>query len=177
MNVIASRRPVVSVIGASKPSARVYQVAEEVGREVASRGYVLACGGLGGVMEAACRGAKQAGGTTLGILPVPDKSAANRYVDIVVPTNLHYARNVLVVLAGDAVVAVGGAAGTLSEMAYAWVYDKPIVALNAEGMDGWSVALAGKRIDETRPDAVLSANSAREALDLVAKFVPPPQRA
>ena len=91
-------------------------VAQAVGRELASRSAVVVCGGLGGVMEAACRGAKEAGGHTVGILPGSDRTAANPFVDTAVPTGLGEARNVLVVRAADALIAVGGGYGTLSEI-------------------------------------------------------------
>jgi uncharacterized protein (TIGR00725 family) len=105
-----------------------------VGRELAEHGAVLVCGGLGGVMEAACRGAKDGGGTTIGILPGTDRAAANRFVDFAIPTGLGEARNALVVRAADALIAIGGAYGTLSEIAFALKAGKPVA-----GLGSWEV--------------------------------------
>jgi uncharacterized protein (TIGR00725 family) len=107
-----------------------------VGRELASRGVVLVCGGLGGVMEAACMGAKEGGGTTIGILPGTDRAAANPFVDFAIPTGLGEARNALVVRAADALIAVGGAYGTLSEIAFALKAGKPVAGLGTWDVDG-----------------------------------------
>jgi len=109
-------------------------VAEAVGRELAARGAVVVCGGLGGVMEAACRGAKKAGGLTVGILPGTDRAAANAFVDVAVPTGLGEARNALVVRAADALIAVGVGYGTLSEIALALKAGKRVV-----GLDSWDI--------------------------------------
>jgi uncharacterized protein (TIGR00725 family) len=97
---------------------------------------VLVCGGLGGVMEAACRGAKEAGGTTVGILPGSDRAAANRFVDVPIPTGLGEGRNVLVVRAADALIAVGGGHGTLSEIAFALKTGKRVIGLGTWDVDG-----------------------------------------
>jgi len=128
------RRPCVAVIGASQCSPAEARTAEEVGRRIASLPADLVCGGLGGVMEAAARGARLAGGRTIGILPGIHKDAANPYIDIVVPTGMGQARNVLVVLAADAVVAVGGEFGTLSEISLALKHGIPVV-----GVETWPV--------------------------------------
>jgi uncharacterized protein (TIGR00725 family) len=111
-----------------------------VGRELGSRGVVLVCGGLGGVMEAACRGAKEAGGTTVGILPGGDRSAANAFVDVAVPTGLGEARNALVVRAGDALIAIGGGYGTLSEVAFALKAGKRVVGIGTWDIEGVEAA-------------------------------------
>jgi uncharacterized protein (TIGR00725 family) len=108
--------------------------AEAVGRELAARGAVVVCGGLGGVMEAACRGAKEAGGRTVGILPGTDRAAANAFVDVAIPSGLGEARNALVVRAADALIAVGGGYGTLSEIALALKAGKRVV-----GLDSWDI--------------------------------------
>jgi uncharacterized protein (TIGR00725 family) len=107
-----------------------------VGRLLAQRGAVLVCGGLGGTMEAACRGAKQAGGTTVGLLPGGSRSDANPFVDVAIPTGLGEARNALVVRAADVVVAVGGGYGTLSEIALALKAGKRVVGLGSWEIDG-----------------------------------------
>jgi uncharacterized protein (TIGR00725 family) len=110
--------------------------AERIGRELAARGATLVCGGLGGVMEAACRGAKEGGGTTVGILPGDDRAAANQFVDVAIPTGLGEARNALVVRAADALVAVGGGYGTLSEIALALKAGKRVVSLGSWEIEG-----------------------------------------
>ncbi|MBN1255140.1 MAG: TIGR00725 family protein [Deltaproteobacteria bacterium] len=126
----------IGVIGGAECTSDIYEIAREVGGEIAKKGFALVCGGLTGVMEAACRGAKEAGGITIGILPTSDKRAANPYVDVVIPTGLGHARNVLVVLAADAVVAVDGETGTLSEIAIALKVGKPIVGIRTWELEG-----------------------------------------
>jgi uncharacterized protein (TIGR00725 family) len=107
-----------------------------VGRELGARGAVVVCGGLGGVMEAACRGAREAGATTVGILPGSDRSEANSFVDVAIPTGLGEARNALVVRAADALIAVGGAYGTLSEIAFALKAGKPVAGIGSWEIEG-----------------------------------------
>lgn len=118
----------VAVVGAGRPGDAEAD-AETIGRLVAEAGATLVCGGLGGVMEAACRGARSAGGRTIGILPGTDRGAANAYVDVAIPTGLGEARNTIVVRAADVVVAVGGGHGTLSEIAFAAKVGTPVVGL------------------------------------------------
>jgi uncharacterized protein (TIGR00725 family) len=124
---------IIGVIGSGAGVLALPEVladAEAVGREIARRGHTLICGGHGGVMDAACRGAREAGGHTIGVLPGADKGEANQYVEFPIVTNLGAARNVLIVLTADAVVAVGhGGYGTLSEIAMAFVHGKPVVGL------------------------------------------------
>ena len=131
----------MAVVGPGEASAEELATAEEVGRLLGERGAVVVCGGLGGVMEAACRGAKDGGGTTVGILPGHDRGAANRYVDVAIATGLGEARNALVVRAADVLIAVGGAYGTLSEIALALKTGKPVV-----GIRSWE--LAGRPLKE-----------------------------
>ena len=135
-------RPYVAVVGGSAAEERVEAAAEAVGRGLARRGAVVVCGGLGGVMEAACRGARAEGGTTLGILPGVDRADANPFVDVAVPTGMGEARNVLVVRAADALVAVAGEFGTLSEIAFALRLAKPVV-----GLWTWELARAREAVD------------------------------
>lgn len=125
----------ISVIGSSLCSHKEYQTAEVVGREIAQRKAVLICGGLGGVMEAACKGAKQAGGITVGILPGTDKNSANPYIDIPIVTGLGEARNIIVALSGDAVIAIGGALGTLSELSFALKNKKTVIGIGTWRLD------------------------------------------
>jgi uncharacterized protein (TIGR00725 family) len=157
----------ISVIGGSDSDQNALQLAEQVGEEIGKHNLVLVCGGMGGVMEAACKGAKEAGGTTVGILPTDTKEHGNPYIDIAIPTGLGYSRNFLVARTGDAVIAIAGSAGTLSEMAIAWFSDKPVVALVPSG--GWAKKLAGTRIDERRTDSVIAADTAKEAVEKAMK--------
>ena len=126
---------IISVIGGSKAKPEHLELAEAVGRELAKREIMVACGGLSGVMEAVCRGAKSAGGTTIGILPGRTPKEANKYVDIPIVTTVGFARNVIVVNTGDAVIAVGGAFGTLSEIAYALGDGIPVIGLKSWALD------------------------------------------
>lgn len=146
----------VSVVGAGRLEGAEEALAEEVGGELARAGAILVCGGLGGVMEAACRGARAAGGTTVGILPGPDRRAANPYVDVAIATGLGEARNAIVARAGDAVIAVGGEYGTLSEVALALKLGTPVV-----GLGTWELRRDG-RVDP----GVVSAESPSEAVSL-----------
>lgn len=168
------RMKAISVCGASSSTPQMNAVAEELGRRIVSAGYLLACGGMGGIMESACRGgqsARQEGATGLviGILPAADHDAGNAYCDVVLPSGLGYARNSLVVLAADVVMLVGGSTGTLSEAAYAWQYGKPIIALSSTG--GWAEQLAGTSMDDRRADTVLDARSPAEAVELARGFL------
>jgi len=119
----------VAVIGGGEAGPEVAHLAREVGREVARRGAVLLCGGLGGVMAAAAQGAREAGGVSLGILPDPDRSRANPYLTFAVATNLGHARNLVIVHSADALIAVDGGYGTVSEAALALKLGKPVIAL------------------------------------------------
>ncbi len=120
----------IAVIGGSQCSGEEAQMAEEVGRELAKQGAILVCGGLGGVMEAACRGASSEGGITIGILPGESRHAANPYVQIPIVTGAGYARNLAVVKSAQAVIAIGGSYGTLSEISHALQSGIPVIGLN-----------------------------------------------
>jgi uncharacterized protein (TIGR00725 family) len=131
-------RKCISVCCAGCPSDEESKLAYEVGKEIAIRGAILVCGGLSGSMESACRGAKDNGGLTIGILPTYEKDTANKFVDIAIPTGLGNARNNLVVASGDVVIGVGGSWGTLSEIAIAMKMGKKVVVLN-----GWKASTSG----------------------------------
>lgn len=128
----------IGVIGGSQCSDEVYELAREVGREIARREALLVCGGLTGVMEAACRGAKEGGGTTVGILPGTSREAANPHVDVRIATGLGHARNAIIAQTADALIAIDGSYGTLSEVALGLIHGKPVVGLrfsfNVEGV-------------------------------------------
>ena len=131
-----SKRPRIGLIGGSKAGKKFLEIAEDVGRLVAERGGVLVCGGMAGVMEAACRGAKEAGGLTVGIIPGAKRADANAWVDIAIATGMGYTRNALVVMNSDAIIAVDGAYGTLSEIAYAMIHEKKVIGLGTWEIEG-----------------------------------------
>lgn len=144
------KRPIyISVIGAGNEAPEsALKEAEEVGRLLAENGAVVVCGGLNGVMAAVSRGAKLAGGRTIGILPGNDHESANEWTDIAIPTGLGYARNTVIVKTGDAVIAIAGAFGTLSEIGHAVADDKTVIGLNTwelsrEGTPDTAIVRAG----------------------------------
>jgi hypothetical protein len=138
----------VAVIGGSEVGPEIEALAVEVGRELARKGALLLCGGLGGVMAAAARGAREAGGVSLGILPDPDRRRANPYLSYALATNLGHARNLVIVHSADALIAVDGGYGTVSEAALALKLGKPVIALKVS----WD--LPGLRRAGTAPEAV-----------------------
>ncbi len=146
----------IAVVGGNEASPENLRLAEEVGGELARRGIVLICGGFGGIMEAACRGTKQAGGTTVAILPGSDPSDANPYVDIAICTGMGYARNVIVVKSAGAVIAIDGVYGTLSEIAHALGEDIPVIGLNT-----WTLAREGEQ-----DRSIIRAESALDAVEM-----------
>ena len=154
------RTLIISVIGGSSPSGESYRMAELVGRELGKRGLMVCCGGLGGVMEAVCRGAKSEGGVTVGILPGDDPKEANSYVDIPICTGIGHARNVLVVKTGGAVIAVDGSYGTMSEIAHALAEGIPVVGLNT-----WTFLREGQ-LDS----GVVLADNPRDAVEKAVKL-------
>jgi uncharacterized protein (TIGR00725 family) len=154
---MGAEAPYVAVVGGGDAGTDALAVAEDVGRAVGRRGAVLLCGGLGGVMEAACRGAKAEGGTTVGILPTGSRHDGNAFLDVAIATGMGEARNALVVRAADVLIAVDGEFGTLSEIALALRTGKPVV-----GISTWELSMAGRLVDaivrvETAADAVEAA--------------------
>ncbi len=138
----------VSVIGASDPDERTMKLAYRVGQVVARLPAVLICGGLGGVMEWACKGAKEVGGLTVGIIPQVDKSFANKYVDVVISTGMGYARNVMVAYSGDVVVALPGQYGTLSEIAFALSVGKRVFGIGTWAIPGVEMVESVEELEE-----------------------------
>jgi len=136
----------IGVIGASRADDEAVALAEEVGRGVARGGGILVCGGLGGVMEAAARGAKEEGGVTVGVLPGQRRDHANKYIDIPIVTGMSFARNIIIIRSSNVVIAVKGASGTLSEIAYALQLDVPVVGLKTWRLS--EISDIGKRIHE-----------------------------
>lgn len=155
-----NRRKFIAVIGGSQCSPQEAKLAEEVGRQLARQGAILVCGGLGGIMEAACRGASSEGGVTIGILPGESRQAANPYVQFPIVTGIGYARNVAVVKSAQAVIAIGGSYGTLSEIAHALQSGIPVIGLNT-----WSFSKNGQEDNSIIP-AQDPAEAVNKALNL-----------
>lgn len=133
---MAKRPAVIAVIGGSSVNDAIYEKALKTGGLIAKRGALLVCGGLSGVMEAACKGAKSGGGITIGILPGRNKKSANVFVDIAVPTGMSEARNAVIVNMADALVAIDGKEGTLSEIAFALKQKKIVVGIETFELRG-----------------------------------------
>lgn len=146
---------IIAVIGDSSCSAEEAKLAEAVGEQLAQHGATVICGGLGGVMEAVCRGAMSKGGLTVGILPGEDSNLANPWVSIPVVTGIGEARNVAVVKSAQAVIAIGGGYGTLSEIAYALKSSIPVIGLNT-----WALSRNGRE-----DDLIIKVHGAAEAVD------------
>jgi len=160
----------VGIIGDSAERPELNKIAEKMGMLIAKEGYTLITGGRQGIMQAASRGAKSLNprpetSRVIGILPGIDETGSNPYIDYVIPTGVGWARNQIVVLSSDIVVAIGGGAGTLCELSYSWVYKKPILAFT--GMDGWSNNLAGKIIDDKRTEPIIEVTTPEEAISKI----------
>lgn len=151
----------VSVIGGGSITDAQANQAEAVGRELADHGHTVVCGGRGGTMEAVCRGAKAEGGTTIGILPGVNRDDANEYVDVPIVTGLGHARNALVPMNGDAVIALTGGVGTLSEIGFAGIYDRPTVGLDTHDVSALEIDL---EIVATPAEAVVAVETARDEI-------------
>lgn len=152
----------ISVIGAGHCDQKMSETAFEVGKLIAQAGAVLVCGGMGGVMEAACRGAKSADGQTVGILPTNDRFDGNAYLDISLPTGMGEGRNVLIARAADAVIAIGGEFGTLSEIGLALKMGKPVI-----GLGTWKLSRKGG----PKKDCIVEASSPQEAVEKALSLV------
>ncbi|MFW9914051.1 MAG: TIGR00725 family protein [Candidatus Thorarchaeota archaeon] len=163
-----TRRQIIAVIGGNIQIAAKENclLAEEVGRELVEHGYRILSGGLGGIMEAASRGAHTSQnyreGDVIGIIPGLDRSDASSYCDIIIATGMQFARNQIIVASADAIVAIGGGAGTLSEIAFAWQLGKPIYAFQSEG---WSGKLGGSVIDSRPRKPIRSVKNAAELIN------------
>jgi uncharacterized protein (TIGR00725 family) len=157
---MSSKSTYISVIGSGNATTTEAATAERVGGALAEAGAVLVCGGLGGVMEAACRGARAKGGTTVGILPGADRHMANAHVEVAIATGLGEARNAIVVTSADAVIAIGGEFGTLSEIALALRAGRPVI-----GLDTWELKRHGQVAD-----GILPAADADEAVALALRL-------
>ncbi|MFC1513656.1 TIGR00725 family protein [candidate division KSB1 bacterium] len=152
---IVSRKPIIAVIGAGSCPENTYEIALQVGKEIAMREAILVCGGLYGVMEAACKGAKSAGGLTIGILPGVGIDECNKYIDIPIATGMGIARNSIIAHTGRVAVAVDGKYGTLSEIGYFLQLGKPVIGLNT-----WDIS-----------EKVITAETPASAVEKAVKFI------
>ena len=148
--------PLIAVIGSSSPPSKALLDAYEVGKELAIRGAIVLCGGLGGVMESVSRGVYEAGGTTVGILPGNDPTQANSFIDIPIATGMGSARNAIITRAAQAVIAISGAFGTLSEIGHALADGTTVV-----GLDTWTFSTMGRE-DTT----LIRATTPKEAVEM-----------
>ena len=163
------RKLQIGVIGYNddRCSGVAREIAYKVGKEIALSGSVLICGGLGGVMEAACKGAKEANGDTVGIIPQDKFSFANKFCDIVICSGIGFARDFIVATSSDGIIAVGGGIGTLIEMSVGYMIKKKIVAISPSG--GVSEVYAGKYLDERKRVLIESAPDAKSAVQAILK--------
>jgi uncharacterized protein (TIGR00725 family) len=160
----------IGVVGNdTRATPQALKTAYEVGKEIGKRKHILICGGRGGVMERASKGAEEEGGITVGILPSADGSDANPHLTVKIKTGMGFGRNTIVALSSDVLIVIGGGSGTLCELAYAWQAGKPIIAMKGTG--GYADEYAGKRVDDKRKDSILCAKTPKEALDLAQKAV------
>ena len=151
MERIDMHSPFIGIVGSDACLPELEELAAEVGREVARKGGVLVCGGLEGVMTAAAQGAKEIGGTTVGILPGPSTAEANEYIDFPIATNMGHARNAIIVHTADVLISIGGGYGTLSEVALALKSGKGVIALLPQ------FHIPGVQVVQTATDAVSEA--------------------
>jgi uncharacterized protein (TIGR00725 family) len=154
----------VVIIGSSDGSHHL-DTAQRIGTFIAENNWVLISGGRTGIMEAASRGAAEAGGTVIGIIPSHQPEEANPYCTIVIPTGIGFARNSMNVLSGDVIVSIGGKSGTLSELAYAWQYGKPVICCSFTG--GWSSRILQQPVDNRKPGTFYEAGNIKEVFTLL----------
>ncbi len=157
---MGARRAQVTVIGRYDATNEQYELGMAIGKMLAEMNAIAITGGRGGLMEAVARGCSENGGISVGLLPGEHFTDGNPHNSIAIPTGIGYARNSMNVLAADAVVVVGGASGTLSEMAFAWSYRKPIIALRSSG--GWAERLADQCIDHRNDKPIIGVDSLDE---------------
>ncbi|MCS7204619.1 MAG: TIGR00725 family protein [Leptospiraceae bacterium] len=163
------RKFIVGVIGPNQALCpkEIYDFGLLLGRRLIDDGYLIVCGGMFGIMEAVCRGARNSPvysyGCTIGIIPSVDKKSGNPYCDIVIPTGMGLARNVIIVNTADVLVAVGGGSGTLSEIAHAWQTGKEVLCYT--GFDGWAKELANRQLDTTQERRLIPVHSIEEIMN------------
>ena len=165
------RKSIVGVIGPNYENCtdEIFNFGLELGKQLTDLNLMIVCGGRKGIMEAVCMGSKLSGKyqypNTIGIIPSNDKTDANEYCDIVIPSGIGLARNSIIVNTADLLIAVAGGAGTLSEIAFAWQMNKKVICFT--GFEGWAKNLAGKDLDLRNSNLLLSANTLDELIELV----------
>ncbi len=153
----------IGIIGPNNKmcSKELYDFGVQLGQQIATKDRTIVCGGLGGFMEAVCKGVKQSqdtfNGQTVGILPDEKAEAANSFIDIAIPTGMDIARNTIIVRTADIIIAAGGGAGTLSEIAFAWQLEKKVLCITF--FDGWAKELAGRNLDNRQNGLLIPVNS------------------
>lgn len=156
----------IGIIGPNNKmcSKELYDFGMQLGQQIATKDRTIVCGGLGGFMEAVCKGVKQSqdtfNGQTVGILPDEKAEAANSFIDIAIPTGTGIARNIIIVRTADIIIAAGGGAGTLSEIAFAWQLEKKVLCVTL--FDGWAKELAGRNLDKRKSDLLIPVSSIDE---------------
>ncbi len=166
---------IIGIIGPNQSlcTKEVYDFGLSLGRRLIDDGYMIVCGGMYGIMEAVCRGARNSPlyyyGCTIGIIPSNDKTLANPFCDIVIPTGMGLARNVIIINTADVIVAISGGAGTLSEIAYAWQMGKEILCFTE--FEGWAKTLSGTQLDTTQNRTIKSVQSLEEILKELRKIL------
>ncbi|MCK4778103.1 MAG: TIGR00725 family protein [Actinomycetia bacterium] len=158
---MTEKKAYIGVIGAGICDLELFKIAEDVGRNIGKRKGIIVCGGLGGVMEAACKGAKEAGGTTIGILPTTGRKTANAFVDYAFPTGLGEGRNFLIARFSDVVIAVGGEYGTLSEIGLSLKMGKKVI-----GLKTWELIKDGKK-----DLSIIEVSSAEKAVEIAFNYL------
>ncbi len=163
------KKKIVSIIGPSKSNCtpEIYEFGLKLGKAIIDLDFILVCGGMHGIMEAVCKGAKQSSnykyGCTIGIIPTYNKNDANIFCDIVIPTGIGLSRNQIIANTGDILIAVSGGAGTLSEIAFGWQMNKKVICYTE--FDGWAKNLAGKNLDAKHKGLLLSAKNLKQVVD------------
>ena len=180
MSEAPARRLVIAIVGGASPATASADLrcAEDLGRLLVDAGCAIVTGGMSGIMEAASRGGRSSDScgdaSVIGMLPSYDRTTANAYVQLAIPTGMQLARNALVVAMADAVIAIGGGSGTLSEIALAWQLGKPVVALTSA--EGWSAELAGRRLDTRFDTEVVGAPDATQAAAAAIRLARSPRK-
>ena len=171
MNIETIARPhLIAVIGHASHAKEIHlKTAYEVGKEIAKSGAILLCGGNPeGVPDAAAKGASESGGTVVGISPGVDRTTSSQYLTIPIYTNMGFARNQILGLSADALIAIGGGVGTLTEMAYSYAYKKPVIVI--EGLGGIPEQYIGKYLDEKKTVKILGAKTPKDAVEMAKKL-------
>jgi uncharacterized protein (TIGR00725 family) len=169
-----ARKKLIAIIGGSAQTCKPkdLELADQLGKLLVENGFRIITGGYRGVMEAVSKGAKEAhnyqDGDIVGIISTINPSDANEYCDIVIATGMNYARNQIITASADIVIAIGGGTGTLSEIAFAWQLNKPILAFTIEG---WSGELAGKTLDNKRQDKIIAINTPEDAIKKIKELI------